>query len=337
MWYEKHGRKGLPWHMAGPYGVWISEIMLQQTQVSICIPYYKRFITKFPNVESIASASIDSVLESWAGLGYYLRARNIYATALLIIKNHNGKIPDDIDSLIRLPGIGRSTAGAICSLGHRKYGVILEANVKRVVARLNGINEDPRKTETLRKLWGIATQYTPLDGEASAKHCQAIMDFGSLLCIRIKPKCSICPFVATCQAFLHNQQDDIPKRLKRLKKRKEIWFALEIKRNDKCILLTRRPNGGIWGGMYCLPIASSISLAAELIGLDYQDLPNINEKGFVKHNFSHFSVVIHHYQTFFCSADQIKTNQNTIWYQPEVTKVGVPVPIIQLIKRGAKV
>mgnify|MGYP001480644069 CR=1 FL=1 len=332
-WYEKNGRLGLPWHKTGPYRVWISEIMLQQTQVSVCIPYFERFIKKFPDLVSLADSPLDSILTVWAGLGYYSRARNLHAAARMIMIEHNGKMPKKLDLLMTLPGIGQTTAGAILALGHRKFGVILDANVKRVISRLHRIDGDLSKNSISRNLWNIATVYTPKSGESSAIHCQAIMDFGSLLCTRNKPKCSICPFCYSCKAFLHNEQEKLPRRRVRQKKREEKWFALEIRRDDNYVLLIKRPTQGIWGGLYSLPIASSIIEAAKLVGLDLDGLPHPEKKASFNHKFSHFSVVINHLQIKVYSAELPNLNDETIWYHPRLSGIGIPTPILRVLKK----
>src|SRR3990167_8286209 len=192
-WFDTHGRKNLPWQKnKTPYRVWLSEIMLQQTQVSTAIPYFQRFLTRFPTIKSLANASEDEVLHLWTGLGYYSRARNLYHAAKLVVEKHHGKFPDQLEELEKLPGIGRSTAGAILSIAFEKKATILDGNVKRVLTRLYGITEWVGEKKIIEALWKLAEKYTP--AFRCADYTQAIMDLGATLCIRGKPACEKCPF-----------------------------------------------------------------------------------------------------------------------------------------------
>jgi len=191
-WFDQFGRKNLPWQQnKTPYRVWVSEIMLQQTQVTTVIPYYERFMSIFPTLKSLAEAKEDAVLHLWTGLGYYSRARNLHRTAKLIQENFHGIFPDTLDALQELPGIGRSTAAAILSIAFQKPATILDGNVKRVLSRLFAITEWPGEKETLEKLWKIAEKLTP--NERVDDYTQAMMDIGATICIRGKPHCENCP------------------------------------------------------------------------------------------------------------------------------------------------
>jgi A/G-specific adenine glycosylase len=247
-WYKKHGRKNLPWqHNTTPYSVWISEIMLQQTQVSTVIEYYLRFMSRFPTLTVLAKAKEDEVLHLWTGLGYYARARNIHRSAKMIVDNFAENFPDNLVDLQKLPGIGKSTAGAILSFGFNQRGVILDGNVRRVLCRYHAIeslnNED--------KLWEISDFYTPR--KSSKEYTQAMMDLGSIVCTRTKPKCEICPLRKSCRAFLANEINRYPgkKPLKILPVKKTVFLILKDKTGK--VLLEKRPSKGIWGGLWSFP------------------------------------------------------------------------------------
>jgi A/G-specific adenine glycosylase len=199
-WFKIHGRKHLPWQLGRTsYRVWVSEIMLQQTQVATVVPYYERFMARFPNVESLACASQDEVLQLWTGLGYYARGRNLHKCAQMIAEEHHGIFPNSVDDLEQLPGIGRSTAGAIISLALNQRATILDGNVKRVLARFHAIEGWPAKTAVSKKLWQVAFEHTP--DKDFADYTQAMMDLGATICTRSKPKCSDCPLQLDCSGF----------------------------------------------------------------------------------------------------------------------------------------
>ena len=251
-WYEQHGRHDLPWQVRGdPYPVWVSEIMLQQTQVTTVIPYYDRFISQLPRLQDLADAQLDLVLHLWSGLGYYARARNMHKTAKIIADHHNGNFPEKIDELLALPGIGKSTAGAILaqSLGQRHP--ILDGNVKRVLTRYYCIDGWPGHRETEKRLWQLSDENTPSTN--AAEYTQAIMDLGATVCKRSKPDCSICPLQNDCLALLSDEVNSYPR--KRIKKELPVktttFLLLRNERGE--IYLTQRPPAGSWGGLWCLP------------------------------------------------------------------------------------
>ena len=204
-WFEHQGRTDLPWqNPITPYRVWISEIMLQQTQVSTVIPYFERFMESFPNVELLAKASVDDVLHHWTGLGYYARARNLHKTAQLIAFDRDQQFPDTVEELSALPGIGRSTAGAIRSIGFKKPAAILDGNVKRVLARYGAVKGWPGKTVVHNQLWDIAEKYSP--NQKTQEYTQAMMDLGALLCTKNSPDCVLCPIASGCKALSEGSQ-----------------------------------------------------------------------------------------------------------------------------------
>ncbi len=260
-WFDEHGRKDLPWQQPKEaYRIWVSEVMLQQTQVQTVIPYFERFMARFPVVLSLADAAQDDVLQHWSGLGYYARARNLHRAAQVIRDEFAGEFPRTLDEVMGLPGVGRSTAGAILCLAFDQHHTILDGNVKRVLARHQAIEGWPGKTAVARKLWDIAEQYTP--AESTAAYTQAIMDLGATLCTRSKPACERCPVAADCKAL--NEVTDtlgLNKRVsvtqfpgRKPKKAKPLRATtMVIAKHDGHVYLERRPEAGIWGGLWSLP------------------------------------------------------------------------------------
>ena len=208
-WFAQHGRKDLPWQQdPTPYRVWVSEIMLQQTQVRTVIPYYQRFMQAFPDLRALAAAPLDQVLHHWSGLGYYARARNLHRAAQRIRDDHAGRFPEDIEVVMRLPGIGRSTAGAVLSLACGQRHAILDGNVKRVLARFHAVEGWPGKTAVLEQLWALAEAATPQRDVAA--YNQAMMDLGATLCRRGTPECPSCPLQSDCRACKLGRQSEFP-------------------------------------------------------------------------------------------------------------------------------
>jgi len=250
-WYQRHGRKNLPWQMQRtPYSVWISEIMLQQTQVATVIPYFRRFMEKFPDIETLAGASVDDVLALWTGLGYYSRARNLHCAALQVVNEFSGEFPKTIDELQQLPGVGRSTAGAIRALGHGLAATILDGNVKRVLTRYHAISGWPGKPAVARELWSVAEIHTP--NKNAIAYTQGMMDLGATLCTRSSPRCEECPLQSNCEAFHLNRQNEFPeKKPKTVKPCKSTTLIMLCHQN--VILLEQRPSKGIWGGLWSFP------------------------------------------------------------------------------------
>lgn len=252
VWFDNHGRKDLPWQQAvTPYRVWVSEIMLQQTQVATVIPYFQRFMASYPTLPDLAEAALDDVLHHWTGLGYYARARHLHKAAQHCVDQHGGDLPADLDALAALPGIGRSTAGAILSLGHGKRAVILDGNVKRVLARHAALAGDPARSEVLKSLWAVAEHHTP--ELRAANYNQAMMDLGALLCTRGKPACGICPVRATCQARAAGEQTRYPEKgRKRAVPERTTRMLLQVNDHGE-VWLQQRPLEGLWGGLWSFP------------------------------------------------------------------------------------
>ncbi len=250
-WFDVHGRRDLPWQQAGdPYAIWVSEIMLQQTQVQTVIPYFERFMRRFPDVVTLADARLDDVLHHWSGLGYYARARNLHRAAMVVRDEHAGELPRDIEAMMELPGIGRSTAGAILALAHGQRHPILDGNVKRVLARHHAVDGWPGKTAVAKRLWVLAEEHTP-DARV-ADYTQAIMDLGATLCTRSAPACDRCPVRTDCAAYNKGTVYFYPGRKpKKDKPLRETTMLLASAGNS--VFLERRPESGIWGGLWSLP------------------------------------------------------------------------------------
>ncbi len=251
-WYDAHGRHDLPWRRTRTaYTVWVSEVMLQQTQVATVIPYFERFIARFPDLSTLAAAPLDDVLHHWSGLGYYSRARNLHRAARSLLQDHAGRFPADLDAVRALPGIGRSTAGAILALAFGARHPILDGNVKRVLARVHAIEGWPGESAVARRLWELAADHTP-----SARvddYTQAIMDLGATLCTRTRPECERCPLQRDCAAFASGTIQRHPAaRPRRALPRRNTRFLL-LERGDGGLLLQRRPPTGIWGGLWGFP------------------------------------------------------------------------------------
>ena len=287
-WFAKHGRTTLPWQENNnAYAIWVSDIMLQQTQVTTVIPYLKRFMQRFPNVATLAKAPLDDVLHIWTGLGYYRRARLLHQTAQIIHLDYHDHLPDDLEALCDLPGIGRSTAGAILSFAYGQSATILDGNVKRVLSRFACIGEGLSSSQFHKQLWALATQYTPK--QHCAQYNQAMMDLGALLCTRSKPKCSDCPLIKHCQAYGQNRIDDFPpKQIKKARPHKKTIFLLMHNAHREILLIQRTPLG-VWASLWSLPECNEVEDIETVCEQYYQQ--QVYKKQLWQtftHTFSHF-------------------------------------------------
>ena len=258
-WFEINGRHDLPWQQhqtdtPNPYIVWLSEVMLQQTQVTTVLPYFARFMDSFPTVQDLAAAEWDTVAEHWAGLGYYARARNLHkgAKQLVAVIDESGDFPQTLAGWEAISGVGPSTAGAIMSMGLHRYGVICDGNVKRVLTRWAAIHGDITKSATTKDLWALAERLTPR--EQSGLFAQAMMDMGATLCTRSKPACLLCPLQDDCLAHAQGRETDYPVKAKKQSKPSKYSNALLIENENGEILWLQRPDNGIWGGLWSLPL-----------------------------------------------------------------------------------
>ena len=285
-WYHAQGRKHLPWQQnKTPYRVWISEIMLQQTQVATVIPFYLRFMESFPTIADLANADEDVVLHHWTGLGYYARARNLHKAAKIIAEQYKGEFPNDIDQVIALPGIGRSTAGAILSLSLKQPHAILDGNVKRVLARYYLVEGHNAQAKFEKALWPIAEKLTPNKGVEF--YNQAMMDIGATVCTRTKPSCDICPVSENCLALATEQQSLFPQK-KPKKKIPEKSAYLLVPRKDNKVLLEKRPPSGIWGGLWCFLESQSLEEIPALLAQHQLRETSREQLTAFRHTFSHY-------------------------------------------------
>jgi A/G-specific adenine glycosylase len=335
-WFDHHGRKTLPWQQnKTPYRVWVSEIMLQQTQVTTVIPYFSRFMERFPDVGSLAFAKEDEVLHLWTGLGYYNRARNLHRTAKSVMENFGGEFPASLDELQNLPGIGRSTAGAILSIAFEKRAAILDGNVKRVLTRFHGIREWPGEKNTLEKLWEFAERHTPQ--KRVADYTQAMMDLGATICVRGKPKCSDCPLQKNCRALQLNIEKEIP----RSKPKKTIptreTILLIVRKNKEWVFLEKRPPTGIWSSLWSLPELPISTNEKEIkffcskqFGCEVEKF-SFGEK--FRHTFSHFHLDILPVEVFVTKVkNKIMEEGKQIWFDvTQPSSVGLPAPVKKLL------
>lgn len=328
-WFDHHGRKDLPWqHAITPYHVWLSEIMLQQTQVSTVIDYYQRFIARFNTITDLAAADVDDVLSLWTGLGYYARARNLHKAANIIVDQHNGEMPENFTDLIALPGVGRSTAGAILTLAHQQRFAILDGNVKRVLTRFFAVEGWPGKKKVENQLWQYAEQLLP--EKRIAHYIQAQMDLGATICTRSKPKCAECPLQAGCQAFQSGRQTDFPtpKARQSLPCRETHWLVARNAQGN--ILLEQRPATGIWGGLWSFPETDNPD---ELVQYCKKQLnihcDTVSQQPPLNHIFSHFKLTIHpHLILASANQQQIGDNKRFHWYTiGGALQLGLPAPV----------
>ena len=329
-WYHLHGRKTLPWQLAKtPYKVWVSEVMLQQTQVVTVIPYFERFMARFPTVEALAQAPEDEVLHHWTGLGYYARARNLHKTAKIIATKYAGKFPESLEEVVALPGIGRSTAGAILSLALGQHHPILDGNVKRVLARFFMVEGWYGVKKVENQLWDLSDTVTPKDNVTEFN--QAMMDLGASLCSRTNFGCQQCPLSTECQAFNNNQVKAFPNpKPKKAKPKKQTYHL--IVRAQENVLMEKRPSSGIWGGLFGFFEFASVLEVEQFIaqqGLqgDMQTLDS-----FV-HIFTHFELTIHPLVLKLNEIVDFAFERQIIWFDlNEHPEVGLAAPTKKLVK-----
>lgn len=336
-WFDRHGRHDLPWqHPRDAYRVWLSEIMLQQTQVATVIPFFERFLNRFPDVHVLAKAHTDEVLALWAGLGYYARARNLHKCAQMLVERYNGEFPHDIDALIELPGIGRSTAAAILSQAFGERHAILDGNVRRVLARHAAIGGWPGAPAVQKKLWSLSEKLLP--HERLADYTQAIMDMGATVCTSRKPACGICPVYEDCSAKQQGKVLDYPAaKPKRAHPLKRAWLLL-IENAAGEIFCERRPPVGIWGGLWCPPMSQEqqdwTALCADRYGFK---CAQANPLPVVKHSFTHFDLEILPLRLRMTghNSKNISEANDSTWVKiaaGEAPAVGLPAPIRKILE-----
>ena len=336
-WFRQHGRHDLPWQVKGdPYRVWVSEIMLQQTQVTTVIPFYERFIRRFPDVVTLARARVDTVLSYWTGLGYYARARNLHRAARIILQEYDGVFPNQFESVLALPGIGRSTAGAILSLASDQRHPILDGNVRRVLARYFAVAGEISHRETESALWQHAEAVLPKSGALAAPFNQAMMDLGALVCTRAKPQCGVCPLVGNCQAYALGTPTAFPIRSrKRVRPTREVTFII-LRDSSGRVLLERRPASGIWGGLWGFPEGSSDETPVQWCQRRFQ-IRAIGSKALtvIHHGFTHYVLKIYPQSLRVSDAAGAKiAGKDRVWISPGAPgRRGLAAPVKQLLEQ----
>ena len=331
-WYDLHGRKDLPWQQdTNPYRIWVSEIMLQQTQVHTVIPYYERFVHRFPAIADLAGADIDAVLKHWSGLGYYARARNMHRAAQIIRDDHGGKFPGTIDAIESLPGIGRSTAGAILSLAFGQRHAILDGNVKRVLSRHSAIAGWPGKSDVAATLWRISDKHTP--ATRVNHYTQAIMDLGATVCTRTRPRCNECPVRLDCDAHAMGTVADYPgKRAKKTKPLRETTMVMAVAGN--AVYLERRPPSGIWGGLWSFPELEPDHVEDWCRRISNNTKIAPQKLASLRHSFSHYDLDIHPVVVRLQQASTAVADSGDVtWYQlDQQAPGGIAAPVQKLIE-----
>lgn len=331
-WYDQAGRKHLPWQQQrSAYRVWVSEIMLQQTQVTTVIPYYQRFMQRFPEVQSLASAPLDEVLHLWTGLGYYARARNLHRAAQAVVEHHAGEFPATHAEMQALPGIGRSTASAILALARHERHAILDGNVKRVLARYFAIHGYPGAKSIETQLWSLAETCTPQ--QRVADYTQAIMDLGATLCTRSKPRCADCPVQAYCQAYAQGLQSQLPTaKPKTLRPQREA-FALVAINTQGALWLEQRPPTGLWGGLWVCPQFDSETALQEWVVAHWQPTAPLRSLPSIDHAFTHFDLRLRPTLLHGAPLDAVAETRGGCWYDPQQpARIGLAKPVFDILK-----
>lgn len=333
-WYDKHGRHNLPWQQQPtPYRVWVSEVMLQQTQVVTVIPYYQRFMERFANVLALADGDEDEVLALWSGLGYYSRARNLHRAAQLVRDDHGGEFPMSLDEVVLLPGVGRSTAGAILAIANGQHHAILDGNVKRVLSRYHAVEGWPGKRDVEQRLWVRAIEHTPQ--HRTADYTQAIMDLGATLCTRSRPACEQCPMVEDCEAYEQGRVSEFPgkKPRKTLPTRGVVMPVVLNSRGE--VLLEKRPPSGIWGGLWSLPEYADEEALSRWCSeeLCVTSAPDVLAS--IKHTFSHYHLLIEPRQIHANEkAMRVADSGMRAWHPlSQLEQLGLPAPVRKLLNK----
>ncbi|WP_419341476.1 A/G-specific adenine glycosylase [Achromobacter sp. PD1] len=333
-WQRRHGRHDLPWqNTRDPYRIWLSEIMLQQTQVATVIPYYERFLQRFPDVAALAAAAQEDVMPYWAGLGYYARARNLHRCAQEIARDWGGRFPPTAQAIATLPGIGRSTAAAIAAFAYGERSPILDGNVKRVFTRHFGIAGDPTKREVEQKLWALAdAQVEAAPGLDMAAYTQGLMDLGATLCTRGKPACEACPVADSCVAKREGRQAELPtpKARKTIPERETCMLVL---RHQGAFLLQQRPEPGIWGGLWSLPefdVSQDPDSASRALGLEPEQR---FELAAFAHTFTHYRLHIRPWLVPVRATGLHESARPERWVPAdELPSMALPAPVKKLLQ-----
>ena len=334
-WYDRNGRHDLPWQQGiNPYRVWVSEIMLQQTQVSTVLNYFDRFMAALPTVQALAEAPEDEVLHLWTGLGYYTRARNLHKTAKRVVAEYDGEFPHDVEKLVGLPGIGLSTAGAIASISMGLRAPILDGNVKRVLARFTAQEGYPGEPKVAKALWATAERFTP---QARVNHyTQAMMDLGATLCTRSKPSCLLCPLERACEAHSLGLEIryPVPKPRKAIPLKKTLMPMLANR--EGAILLYRRPSSGLWGGLWSLPELDDLNDLEHLADQHALRMRTRQQLPALTHTFSHFQLAIEPWLVQVEESAHHVAEADWLWYNLATPpRLGLAAPVKKLLKHAA--
>ncbi|MCB5161237.1 A/G-specific adenine glycosylase [Marinomonas algarum] len=335
-WFDEHGRKSLPWQEnKTPYRVWISEIMLQQTQVATVIPYYHKFMASFPTVAALAEADQESVLAHWSGLGYYARARNMHKAAKKLVDELDSEFPQSVEGVCELPGIGRSTAAAILSISRGVQAAILDGNVKRVLARFHAVPTWPGEKKTENAMWTLAEHYMP--SERCGDYTQAMMDLGATLCTRSRPQCLLCPLQMDCQARRTQDPTQFPiRKPKKAAKPEKSLQLLVITNPNGQILLEKRPQTGIWGGLWSLPeVASDESVILHVEQRFAAQVAAVTPLPSFRHTFSHYYLDISPSVLQISTMNTVAENNKYQWFRAEEAMAqGLPAPVRAILTQG---
>ena len=334
-WFDRHGRHDLPWqHPRTPYRVWLSEIMLQQTQVATVIPYFERFLERFPDLDALAEADTDEVLALWSGLGYYARARNLHRAAQRMAEQD---VPETVDGWAALPGVGPSTAAAVVAQAYDERAVILDGNVKRVLARHAAVDTPQEAAATQRALWALADECTPAD--RAADYTQAIMDLGATVCRRGRPRCEACPVADDCRARIEGRTAELPVRRRRKARPVRERVLLWLEDGEGNLFLEKRPPSGIWGGLASLPVSETADGAdSRLAELGMRRSGDWQPLGHVRHAFSHFELAaeVQGARVRHQAVAELPGEWHAIERLLDEPPVGLPAPVQRLIReRGA--
>ena len=332
-WFDVHGRRDLPWqHPRTPYRVWLSEVMLQQTQVRTVIPYFERFVTALPALASLAEAPLDRVLGIWSGLGYYSRARNLHRAAEICVERHGGELPRDAEALAALPGIGRSTAAAILAQAHGMRHAILDGNVRRVLARWHGVRGWPGEAAVQRELWQHAESHTP--ATRVADYTQAIMDLGATVCVRSRPLCAACPVAYGCVASREGTTAELPtpKPQRAIPTRETAMLVVRDERGR--VLLERRPPVGIWARLWSVPETDPGADVRVVLRERYAVRAGAPTRlgGFV-HSFSHYHLRVTPLVLSGEAVPRVADDVDRGWFAREdIAALGLPAPVRRLVE-----
>ena len=330
-WQVRHGRHDLPWQSTrDPYRVWLSEVMLQQTQVATVIPYYERFLARFPDVKSLAGAPLDEVLALWSGLGYYSRARNLHAAAQVVVESYGTRFPRTREALAALPGVGRSTAAAIAVFAFGKREAILDGNVKRVLARQFAVRGYPGEKRIENRLWKLAESQLP--ARNIERYTQALMDLGAGVCTRKQPACASCPLRMSCEAHARGKAEAYPEpRPRRVVPRKKTSMLLLLCEGE--VLLEKRPPAGVWGGLWCLPEMPVGADPREYCGRRFgARLAHAERLPVLRHGFTHFSLQVTPVVCRLHGAATSASEPGQVWLPlEEAAKAAIPALVRKLL------